>query len=340
MPRKQAPAAVRLLRGRSSGRDSGGRKIAAPPRPSFTPPARPPGLSTAVRREWRRTVAELVDLGLPFPPGVVLAGYCRTLVRQHEVGAALDLATPGTPEYRRLITTENELAKVIAAFHAEYLTVPAPAAPPVNAGGLYNPFAVAPDSAGRRRKTPSLIIDNWLFSPVRDAIKAGAISGMSFRFEVLDESWTYSDGRPIPTDRALIAELERTWDGSISDSELPIRTLKELRVPEVGPVTFPAYLQTSISVRQGTIDLDRLQEPEQRKLLARAIFTLDDDARRGAVGIDDGLRAVRSMLLDAATRRVRVANQPKVGIDEGAAAVRGMMQDIQARKERASRYPA
>src|SRR5271165_1184151 len=101
------------------------------------------------------------------------------------------------------------------------------------------------------------LIDNWLFSPVKDAIKAGAINGMSFRFEVVDEEWRYADGRPIPTDRALIAELEKTWDSSIPAEELPVRTLKELRIPEIGPVTFPAYTQTSISVRQGTIELDR-----------------------------------------------------------------------------------
>jgi uncharacterized protein len=183
------------------------------------------------------------------------------------------------------------------------------------------------------------IIDNWLFSPVREAIKAGAVSGMSFRFEVLDEAWEYADGRPIPNDRALIAELEKGWDGSIPDDELPVRTLKLLRVPEIGPVTFPAYTQTSISVREGVIDMNRLHEPEQRKLLARTIFTADSDAR-GAVDLDEDLTAVRHMLLDVAARRVRVARQPDVGIDEAAQTIRGMLSDIAARRERVAYMPA
>ena len=33
------------------------------------------------------------------------------------------------------------------------------------------------------------LMDNWLVAPVRDAIKAGAISGMCFRFEVVREAW-------------------------------------------------------------------------------------------------------------------------------------------------------
>ena len=31
--------------------------------------------------------------------------------------------------------------------------------------------------------------ENWLIEPVRDAIAAGAVSGMSFRFTVVDEEW-------------------------------------------------------------------------------------------------------------------------------------------------------
>jgi phage head maturation protease len=52
------------------------------------------------------------------------------------------------------------------------------------------------------------VFDNWLMAPVRDAIAAGAIDGMSFRFSVVREGWTYADGRPIRDDAALMAELE------------------------------------------------------------------------------------------------------------------------------------
>lgn len=188
------------------------------------------------------------------------------------------------------------------------------------------------------------MLDDWLFSPIRAAIAAGAISGMSFRFEVIRESWNYASGEPIKDDMSLIRELERTWDGSVPDEDLPLRTLRELKVPEIGPVTWPAYSETSVMVRGGTIDLDRLNEPKQRELLARALFTLDSDVResvaRGVVDPDDGLRAVRGMLLDAAARRVQVSRQPDVGIDDAAQTVRGMLQDIEARKMRVERHPS
>lgn len=131
------------------------------------------------------------------------------------------------------------------------------------------------------------VFDNWLMAPVRDAIAAGAIDGMSFRFSVVRESWTYSDGRPIKDDKALSAELDRTYYEDVPDDELPIRTLKELRVPEMGPVVWPAYSDTSVGMRSQVIDLGRLDDPEQRKLLARAVFLADaahsedDDTQRG-----------------------------------------------------------
>lgn len=62
-----------------------------------------------------------------------------------------------------------------------------------------------------------------LISLLRD----GAIDGMSFRFSVLDEEWNYPDKK----------------------NALPERTIKELRLYEVGPVTFPAYQATTVGVR-------------------------------------------------------------------------------------------
>ncbi|SRX93568.1 phage prohead protease HK97 family [Granulicella tundricola MP5ACTX9] [Mycobacterium shimoidei] len=131
------------------------------------------------------------------------------------------------------------------------------------------------------------IFDNWLMQPVRDAIAAGAINGMSFRFSVVREVWETADGKPIRDDKTLMAELERTWYEDIPDDQLPVRTLKELKVPEMGPVVWPAYSETSVGVRSQVIDLSRLDDPEQRKLLARAVFLvdsapMDEDAQRAA----------------------------------------------------------
>lgn len=132
------------------------------------------------------------------------------------------------------------------------------------------------------------IFDNWLMMPVRDAIAARAINGMSFRFSVVRESWETADGKPIRDEKQLMEELERTWYEDVPDDQLLVRTLKELKVPEMGPVVWPAYADTSVAVRSQVIDLGRLDDPEQRKLLARAVFMVDaaqstdDDAQQSA----------------------------------------------------------
>lgn len=151
------------------------------------------------------------------------------------------------------------------------------------------------------------IFDNWLMQPVRDAIAGDAISGMSHRFSVVREAWTYADGTPIRDDRTLMAELERAVYENLPENELPIRTVKEARILEMGPVVWPAYQQTSVGVR--SIDLNRLRDgdPEQQRLLAEAVFiadtaSQDDDAQRDAApaaverpeSSDDAQRATRS----------------------------------------------
>lgn len=119
------------------------------------------------------------------------------------------------------------------------------------------------------------MIPHIFFEPIRDAIAAGAINGMSFRFEVLRELWHRHDGEQITDARTLEDALRCAWRDDIPDHELPIRTLKELRVPELGPVAWPAYQDTSVSVRSAVIDLGALpHDSEQRKLFAKAMFNM------------------------------------------------------------------
>jgi HK97 family phage prohead protease len=119
--------------------------------------------------------------------------------------------------------------------------------------------------------------DNWLVQPVRDAIESGAISGMSFRFEVIRDEWETAAGRKIKDTAELLAELERSWRENLPENELLTRTLREVKVRELGPVVFPAYQDTSVGVRSETvtIDLARLHDPDQRSLLARAVLLAD-----------------------------------------------------------------
>lgn len=119
------------------------------------------------------------------------------------------------------------------------------------------------------------LLDNWLVAPVRDAIAAGVVDGMSFRFEVVREAWATADGIPLRDEMALMREMDRVFLEDLPDDELPLRTLRELKVPEMGPVTWPAYTDTSVGVRSKVIDLGRLGDPAQRNLLARAVFMAD-----------------------------------------------------------------
>jgi hypothetical protein len=120
------------------------------------------------------------------------------------------------------------------------------------------------------------LTDNWLVEPVRDAIRDGGVDGMSFRFSVVREEWRDVNGKLVKDSELLDLLWAPGERGPLK------RTLKEVKVPELGPVVWPAYEGTSASVRSGrvTIDLARLNDREQRTELARAVY-LADAAERG-----------------------------------------------------------
>lgn len=118
--------------------------------------------------------------------------------------------------------------------------------------------------------------DNWLVEPFRDAIRDGGVTGMSFRFSVVRDGWTDKDGKTIKDD-----ELNQLlWYGA-GDRGPILRTLKEVRVSEVGPVVWPAYDSTSVGVRSTgdpyIVDLGRLdlRSARSRSQLARAVALAD-----------------------------------------------------------------
>lgn len=150
------------------------------------------------------------------------------------------------------------------------------------------------DSKGAAIK--ARLADNWLIQPVRDAIANESINGMSFRFSVVREEWRDADGNLV-TDPQKILRAIYSSDG-LPESQLMLRTLREVKVPELGPVVFPAYEATDVGVRSGrtVIDLSTLRkDPDARKQLARTLFLAeqgntaedtedgqDEDARRAA----------------------------------------------------------
>ncbi len=85
-----------------------------------------------------------------------------------------------------------------------------------------------------------------LFEALREAISTKTINGMSFRFEVTKEDWHFRGKRITDPDQVLRLIWRREAD---MGDDVIIRTLKELKVPELGPVVFPAYPDTTASVR-------------------------------------------------------------------------------------------
>lgn len=129
------------------------------------------------------------------------------------------------------------------------------------------------------------LTDNWLIQPVRDAIANRSVNGMSFRFTVVREKWTDAAGRTIRDEDELRQLLRRTWLEDVPDEELLTRTLQELRVPELGPVVFPAYAETSVGVRSM---LDRLEQlhPSELNALSERVKDLTGRPAQGVGGGD------------------------------------------------------
>jgi HK97 family phage prohead protease len=110
---------------------------------------------------------------------------------------------------------------------------------------------------------------------VRQAIAGGAVTGMSFRFGVPDKGDAWSR----------------------QDSGVELREIRDADIHECGPVAFPAYDTTSVSVRSLLAGLD----PEERQALVRELAAdvrahLDaddgmtwDDAERLAADLDEDL---------------------------------------------------
>lgn len=131
------------------------------------------------------------------------------------------------------------------------------------------------------------LADNWLVEPVRDAIADEAIDGMSFRWNVVREEWRYADGK-VAKYEDVLGLLWASYD--LPEEELLTRYVKELKCSELGPVVWPAYDDTSVTVRSKvTIDLGRLgTDPDQRRTLAQALYVADAVERGEAATEDSG----------------------------------------------------
>lgn len=116
------------------------------------------------------------------------------------------------------------------------------------------------------------LFDNDVVEPIRQAIEAQAIDGMSFRFEVLRDRWRDAAGKNVKPEE-LSTLLWKPGDrGPLK------RTLLEVRLFELGPVVFPAYASTSVGVRSILADLPEDQRHELVAELAAEIRGGESDA--------------------------------------------------------------
>lgn len=91
MGRTPEPASLRLLKGRSPGRDSGGRKVVAPPQAVPACPERPDWLTPDAQDMWQRVTPELERLGLLGRIDLgALAAYCEAWATWREARRLLD----------------------------------------------------------------------------------------------------------------------------------------------------------------------------------------------------------------------------------------------------------
>lgn len=125
------------------------------------------------------------------------------------------------------------------------------------------------------------ITDNWLMQPVRDAIAEKSVNGMSFRMEVVREEWRDVNGKLVKPEEVY----DLLW---MPGDRGPLqREIIEVRCRELGPVVFPAYAGTSVSVRARDV-ADGLAHDDE---MARRIrHSLARDAAAPAVPEDPELR--------------------------------------------------
>lgn len=104
--------------------------------------------------------------------------------------------------------------------------------------------------------------DTTVGRDVATLLARGDVSGSSFGFRVIEDEW---------------GETEQGF---------PLRTLKQVSLRDVGPVTFPAYTDSKAALRslaeQRSLDIDALVAAADAGTLGSLIVPTDDDATRSA----------------------------------------------------------
>jgi len=142
---------LKLVEGRSPGRDSGGRKVKEPPSFDRGTPEPPDWLSREARAEWDRIVPELVRLHITKPiDRAALAAYCETWARFVSAQEAIKIdglaviGSQGQPVKNPAVAIAEAAGKEIRAWAGEFGLTPSAEASLATAKGedddKANPF--------------------------------------------------------------------------------------------------------------------------------------------------------------------------------------------------------
>lgn len=126
------------------------------------------------------------------------------------------------------------------------------------------------------------LFENDLVEPIRQAIEAQAIDGMSFRFRIMRDEWRDSTGSEIDSDSDAFFDI--LFDGVDHERGPLLRTIREVELFELGPVVFPAYDTTSVGVRSM---LNELPHDSQVKMIRELQTEICGCDNRAAVSPHD-----------------------------------------------------
>lgn len=152
------------------------------------------------------------------------------------------------------------------------------------------------------------ITDNWLMQPIRDAIAEQTVNGMSFRFEVVREEWRDVNGKLVKPEEVY----DLLW---MPGDRGPLqRELIELKCRELGPVVFPAYVGTSVSVRARDMAAGLIHDDHLTRQI-RASLARDAATTAPQVPEDPQLRreVAAALLYEQAAPETREAAPPTPG---------------------------
>lgn len=127
-----APAGLKLVNGRSDGRDSGGRPVAPPPNFERLAPEPPEWLSTEARAEWDRVVPELEALDLlKTADRAMLIAYCETwdmymtaVLKVRAEGMTIVNPDSGLEKKHPVLAVVTEMAGLLRGFAREFGLTP------------------------------------------------------------------------------------------------------------------------------------------------------------------------------------------------------------------------